>query len=71
MRTTTDGKTGKRNADIFSVPADGSTQPKALLEGDKTETNPRWSPDGRKIAFLSNRDGAMQIYLADPDGGGW
>ena len=69
VRTTTDGKTGRRNADILSVPADGSSEPKAVLEGDKTETNPRWSPDGQRIAFLSNRDGAMQIYVADAGGG--
>ena len=69
VRTTTDGKTGKRNADIFSVASDGSGEAKSLLDGDKTETTPRWSPDGRKIAFLSNRDGAMQIYVADADGG--
>lgn len=70
VRTSTDGKTGRRNADIYAVPADGSGEPKPILDGDKTETNPRWSPDGKRIAFLSNRDGAMQIYVAAADGGG-
>ncbi|HEY0873148.1 MAG TPA: S9 family peptidase [Vicinamibacterales bacterium] len=69
VRTTTDGQTGRRNAGIYSVPADGSGEPDAILDGDKTETNPRWSPDGTRIAFLSNRDGAMQVYVADADGG--
>jgi dipeptidyl aminopeptidase/acylaminoacyl peptidase len=69
VRTRTDGKTGQRNAGIMAVPADGSTPPKVLIDGDKTETTPRWSPDGKRIAFLSNRDGAMQIYVADADGG--
>lgn len=69
VRTTTDGKTGRRNADIYSVPADGSRAPGAIVEGEKTETNPRWSPDGKRFAFLSNRDGAMQVYVADADGG--
>src|SRR5688500_1310311 len=69
-QTTTDGKTGRRNADIYSVPADGSGQPKALIDGDKSESTPRWSPDGTRIAFLANRDGAMQIYVAEADGGG-
>ena len=68
VRTTTDGKSGRRNADIYVVPADGSAEPKPVLAGDKTETNPRWSPDGKRIAFLSNRDGAMQVYVADADG---
>jgi len=69
VRTTTDVTTGKRNADIWVVPADGSTAPKPLLGGEKTENTPRWSPDGTHLAFISNRDGEMQIYLADADGG--
>ncbi len=28
-----------------------------------------WSPDGSRIAFSSDRDGNMEIYLMDPDGG--
>ena len=68
VRTTTDGRSGRRNADIFTVPADGSAEPKPWLEGDKTETTPRWSADGKRVAFLSNRDGAMQLYVADADG---
>ena len=68
-QTTTDGKTGRRNSDIYSVPADGSSQAKSLIDGDKNESTPRWSPDGKRIAFLANRDGATQIYIADADGG--
>jgi dipeptidyl aminopeptidase/acylaminoacyl peptidase len=36
----------------------------------KTESSPRWSPDGKQLAFLSNRDGDdQQIYLMRSDGG--
>jgi dipeptidyl aminopeptidase/acylaminoacyl peptidase len=36
----------------------------------KSETNPRWSPDGRQLAFLSNRGGdEQQIYLMNSSGG--
>jgi dipeptidyl aminopeptidase/acylaminoacyl peptidase len=35
----------------------------------KSETNPRWSPDGKQIAFLSNRADDQQIYLLRADGG--
>jgi dipeptidyl aminopeptidase/acylaminoacyl peptidase len=35
----------------------------------KSDTRPRWSPDGRTLAFLSNREGTSQIYLISPDGG--
>jgi dipeptidyl aminopeptidase/acylaminoacyl peptidase len=68
VRTTTDVATGKRNTDIWVVAADGSAAPKALIATDKTENTPRWLPDGR-LAFISNRDGEMQIYVADAGGG--
>ena len=67
-KTTTDGKTGRRNADIWAVPADGAGEAKALIASDKTENTARWSPNGKLIAFLANRDGAMQVYVADADG---
>ena len=35
----------------------------------KTEFSPRWSPDGKQLAFLSNRDEEQQIYLLRSDGG--
>ncbi|MGH9481682.1 MAG: TolB family protein, partial [Terriglobales bacterium] len=36
---------------------------------DKSESSPRWSPDGKELAFLSNRDGNRQIYLLATAGG--
>lgn len=35
----------------------------------KDESFPRWSPDGRQLAFLSNRDDQQQIYAMRMDGG--
>ncbi|HYL76614.1 MAG TPA: S9 family peptidase [Bryobacteraceae bacterium] len=35
----------------------------------KTENNAQWSPDGRYLAFLSNRDENRQLYLMRSDGG--
>jgi dipeptidyl aminopeptidase/acylaminoacyl peptidase len=68
LRTTTDVKSGARNADIWTVNADGGSA-KPLVGGDKSENTPRWSPDGRRLAFISNRDGASQVYVANADGG--
>ena len=48
-RTTTNLKDGKRNADIWSVAADGSSAPKELIGGDKNENNARFLPDGRVV----------------------
>ena len=30
--------------------------------------DPAWSPDGAKIAFISDRDGSSEIYIMDADG---
>ena len=68
-RTTTDLATGRRNSDIYVVPADGSAPPKLLVGGDKMENTPRWSPDGKQIAFISTRAGEAQVFLAAADGG--
>jgi dipeptidyl aminopeptidase/acylaminoacyl peptidase len=41
-----------------------------LTFGEKSSTNPKWSPDGNSIAFLSNRkDNRNQIYLLSMNGG--
>lgn len=69
VRTTTDLKSGARNGDIWSVPADGGSSPREIVGGDKTESAPRFFPDGRRIAFISARDGAPQVFVADAGGG--
>jgi dipeptidyl aminopeptidase/acylaminoacyl peptidase len=40
-----------------------------LTSGKKSSNGPRWSPDSRRIAFGSDRDGKRQIYLIAPAGG--
>lgn len=41
-----------------------------LTRGDKSSANPRWSPDGQWLAFLSNRvEDKNQIFLINPTGG--
>lgn len=35
---------------------------------DWDDENPRWSPDGRRIAFKSNRNGNYDLFLMDADG---
>src|SRR5690242_5954982 len=51
VRTTTDLDSGKRNSDIWLVPADGSAAPARFISGDKAENSPRFSPDGRHTLF--------------------
>lgn len=41
-----------------------------LTRGEKSSTNPKWSPDGQWLAFLSNRlEDKNQIFLINPSGG--
>jgi dipeptidyl aminopeptidase/acylaminoacyl peptidase len=40
-----------------------------LTTGKKASTGPQWSPDSRRLAFTSDRDGKRQIYLISPAGG--
>jgi dipeptidyl aminopeptidase/acylaminoacyl peptidase len=40
-----------------------------LTNAKKSSTNPQWSPDSKRIGFLSDRDGKRQIYLIAPNGG--
>jgi len=35
----------------------------------KSESSPKWSPDGKMLAFLSGRNGRSQVYLMDVSGG--
>src|SRR5216684_8265298 len=40
-----------------------------LTYSEKSESSPKWSPDGKLLAFLSNRDTNQQIYLLSMSGG--
>jgi Tol biopolymer transport system component len=48
--------------------SDGSEQPR-LTHNPARDFAPAWSPDGRKIAFASTRDGNPEIYVMNADGG--
>ena len=40
-----------------------------LTSSKKSSLSPKWSPDGKRIAFISDRDGKKQIYLISATGG--
>src|SRR5271155_2768602 len=40
-----------------------------LTHAKKSSSDPRWSPDSKRLAFLSDRDGKQQIYVISPAGG--
>ena len=53
--------------DIYKMNPDGSN-PQLLTSSPKYDEEPTWSPNGKRIAFDSNRSGTYQIYVMDPDG---
>ncbi len=65
-----DWKENRTITHVFRVAADGSGTVQ-LTYGKEGQSSPRWSPDGRYVAFLADRPGAegTQIYLLPRDGG--
>ena len=62
-------ETNKVVRHIWLVATDGKSEPKQITKGDG-ETDPRWSPDGKTIAFIAKKDGVPQIHLMSADGSG-
>ena len=53
---------GRQWQQLWVLPVSGG-YPFPLTYGDYDNTNPRWSPDGRTIAFISNRSGNTALWL--------
>ena len=68
--TTFDVAANDGTSDLWLLATDGSAQ-KQLTRGPGKNSGPRWSPDGKRIAFVAKRgsDATPQVYLIDPAGG--
>ena len=55
-------------ASFWLVSAEGG-EPRQLTRGDGSDTRPRWSPDGKSLAFISTRGGKSQVWILPMDGG--
>jgi dipeptidyl aminopeptidase/acylaminoacyl peptidase len=56
----------KKTSHIWIVPLAGG--PERILIADQDGDRPRWAPDGKRFAFLSNKEGGSQVWVADFDG---
>lgn len=54
---------------LWLAATDGATPPRQMTSTDKSDGHPRWSPDGRRILFESNRSGSSQLWVLEMTGG--
>lgn len=66
----TDPANNKKHTHLWLTTTDGKSTPRQLTSSGKSDTHPRWSPDGSKILFESNRGGTPQLYVLDLKEGG-
>jgi Tol biopolymer transport system component len=57
------------SGDLYTLPIEGGDAT-AVFSGPAFESQPRFSPDGMWVAFLSDRTGAENVWIARPDGSG-
>src|SRR5438046_438601 len=55
--TKVDRAQNRRNSSIWMTATDGSRAPWQFTTSPQSSSSPRWSPDGKSIAFLSSRPG--------------
>ncbi len=54
--------------DIFSAPAEKGGTRNLTRSSNAHDKFPRWSPDGSKVAFISDRSGEEEVWLVSQDG---
>jgi TolB protein len=61
-------KKGPSASELYTINFDGSDL-RRITHYNSLTLSPRWSPDGRRLAFTSFKDGNPDIYLQDLEGG--
>ncbi len=69
VRTIIDGDTKEYRSTIWMVDTTDNSVPRQFTSGPKSDTSPRWSPDGSRLAFVSDREGQRQILVMSTRGG--
>ena len=61
---------GDKQEDLFIVDKDGASSPRQLTDDHFKDRHPRWSPDGKRIVFYSDRSGRYEAWTINRDGSG-
>lgn len=56
------------NGDVWTVPTRGGTA-RQITQNPSRDREPKFSPDGKELAFTSDRDGSAQVYVVPVEGG--
>ncbi len=67
-RVSMDIMTDRPRGNVWIINSDGSDH-RPLLSGRRSYSSPRWSPDGRRLAYISGEDGSPQLYVRWMDTG--
>ncbi|MDT7781432.1 MAG: hypothetical protein QOC99_3944 [Acidobacteriota bacterium] len=68
VSTTIDQKQNRRQSQIWLAATDGTRPPRQFTTSQQSSTSPRWSPDGRTLAFLSARPSASDANASAQQG---
>jgi dipeptidyl aminopeptidase/acylaminoacyl peptidase len=64
---TVDLAANKKPQQIWIVPVAGGA-PTQITHDGENNSRPRWLPDSKRIAYISDRGGSSQVWMMDPDG---
>ena len=64
VQAAVDRESDRQTASIWIAQLDGRAAPRAFTQGPHAQS-PRWSPDGRSLAFVANRFDVMPVWAND------
>lgn len=62
VRNFADIMTDRRYSNLWIIDIDGSDH-RPLTTGHRNDRSPRWSPDGSKLIYVSNKEGSSEVYI--------
>ena len=58
----------RKEKHVFLVSTEGDRPSRRLTFDGESNSQPRWSPDSQRLAFISDRSGSSQVWIMDADG---